>query len=67
MVCIHSVRVCELQCFQSHSPKHSYQRCINRVSIKNIHVIPTALCGKMVEPQPQHSIWAKIKTEYMLI
>lgn len=32
------------------SPENSYQRCINGVSIKDIHVIPTALCGKMVEP-----------------
>ena len=40
------------------SPEHSNQRGVNGVSIVDVHVVPAALCGKVIEAQPEHCIRA---------
>lgn len=39
-----------------HSPEDRDQWGVNRVSVVDIHVVPAALCGKVLEAQPQHCI-----------
>lgn len=38
------------------SPEDGDQRGVNGVSVVDVHVVPAALCGKVVEAQPQHRI-----------
>lgn len=40
------------------SPEYCNQRCIDGVSIVDVHVVPATFRGKMVEAQPEHSVWA---------
>lgn len=39
-------------------PEDSNQRGINGVSIIDVHMVPAALCGKVIETQPQYRIRA---------
>lgn len=38
------------------SPEHSNQRGVNGVSIIHVHMVPAALCGKVIEAQPEYCI-----------
>lgn len=38
------------------SPEDSDQRGVDGVSVKDVHVVPTAFCGEVVEAQPQHRV-----------
>lgn len=38
------------------SPEDSNQRGVNGVSIIDVHVVPAALCGKVIEAQPENCI-----------
>lgn len=38
------------------SPEDGDQRGVDGVSVVDVHVVPAALCGKVVEAQPQHRV-----------
>lgn len=44
-------------------PEDSNQRGINGVSIIDVHMVPAALCGKVIETQPQYCIRARRRGE----
>ena len=41
------------------SPEDGNQRGVDRVSVIDVHVVPAALGGKMIEAQPEHCIRAE--------
>ncbi len=49
---------------RSFSPENSNQRSVYRVSIIDVHVVPTAFCGKVVKSQPENRIWAAWGNNY---
>ena len=56
---MHCVDVCGCVCVCLRlwsSPEDGHHGGEDRVSVVDIHVIPAALCGKVVEAQPQNRV-----------